>query len=912
MMSNKWAFSLTSLITIIALAFGVSPAMAADDFDATLSVDDISLMADSQSQRGVDIPVTLTFGEKVSLAEAQKAKISVRVEDTNGNETVSEITGDDATTGIHAKDIDPITTGNQFNGKTYTFTIPAASTPAGSKKIYLFIPAGVKIVDPGSDKSSKKGALTINLVEENPSASIPYVVTIATAPALLVPDAGFTGDSFDVVITLSEMPRENKLTKDHLAVDKGTAADPVYLGAIAPIDGKDDQAAADTPTGRDEMHHQYLVKITPKAEDGNLVVKVKEFEDNHKGDVDSEGTVTVASANKYTPPTAESGFAEGYDKLTVKIKKASTIPLADGTVLELPNKRVIPEDGYLVVAANPGATGIHLPKDSDADDNSPKAADRTPAEMKYNVIDVSLRDLEAFLMNGGTIDLVAPDAGIYISEIMWGTDASLTANSDSQWIEIKNDSGGELKTGDKTYKLIFYGPNETLPDKSVAANNIQDRVGTVDDNRVFWSITGKGQSGRSGHGESKGDLTAVVPTQELISMYRVAAPDAPGAPLGNTAAAWAQSPKPAVNIDGANRVGSPGDAVSTPFAKPTPPKDPPVVVTIPPAVLGDILVTEIMVDTGNGRLPQWIELANFSGKEVTLDGWSVEITNDADDADVERKVSIDLTGQTLDVREGANGTRGEALLLAAWGGRGSNDLSDRVLNVSSQLKKTGRYTLLSSMGFIIQLLPPLDTGVVDYSDEAGNLRAAEAWEIEMDENGRSSLIRVFDAGVAEDGEEADGWTLASSTSLLQTPASWYGSDEDAGTPGVIGGGPLPVELSHFRPARDKATGAVVITWATQSELNNAGFFIKRSQQRNGEFKVINATMVAGAGTTSEKQFYTYTDTTAQPNVVYYYQIEDVSLDGNRQTLTRGIRLKGHIGAAGKLTSTWGELKSSNE
>ena len=50
-------------------------------------------------------------------------------------------------------------------------------------------------------------------------------------------------------------------------------------------------------------------------------------------------------------------------------------------------------------------------------------------------------------------------------------------------------------------------------------------------------------------------------------------------------------------------------------------------------------------------------------------------------------------------------------------------------------------------------------------------------------------------------------------------------------------------------------------------------------------------------------------TTAQPNVVYYYQIEDVSLDGNRQTLTNGIRLKGHIGAAGKLTTTWGDLKT---
>ena len=102
---------------------------------------------------------------------------------------------------------------------------------------------------------------------------------------------------------------------------------------------------------------------------------------------------------------------------------------------------------------------------------------------------------------------------------------------------------------------------------------------------------------------------------------------------------------------------------------------------------------------------------------------------------------------------------------------------------------------------------------------------------------------------------------------------------------------------------------MVITWSTQSELNNAGFYIKRSQQRDGEFKIINATMVPGAGTTSEKRFYIYTDTTAQPNVVYYYQIEDVSFDGNRQVLTRGIRLKGHVGVDGKLTTLWRELKT---
>ena len=212
---------------------------------------------------------------------------------------------------------------------------------------------------------------------------------------------------------------------------------------------------------------------------------------------------------------------------------------------------------------------------------------------------------------------------------------------------------------------------------------------------------------------------------------------------------------------------------------------------------------------------------------------------------------------------------------------------------------------------MLALLPPQKTGVLTYGDTAGNLGAAEAWDISASAGGRRSLIRreMLDDGMATMGTAANGWVLASSTSLVSGPTTSYGSDEDAGTPGYEAGGPLPVELSHFRPARDKQTGAVVITWSTQSELNNAGFFIKRSQQRDGQFAVINPTMVPGAGTTSEKQFYTYTDTTTQPNVVYYYQIEDVSLDGNRQTLTRGIRLKGHIGAAGKLTTTWGDLKT---
>ena len=485
----------------------------------------------------------------------------------------------------------------------------------------------------------------------------------------------------------------------------------------------------------------------------------------------------------------------------------------------------------------------------------------------------------------------------------------------SQYVEIRNTSGAEIKMGDGNHKLIFYPAGSTLPDMSVAANNVQDRVGTVGDHG-YWSVTGKGQSGRTGVGEAPGDVVAITPTEALVSMQRTA--DAAGTGLaadGTDPMSWGASSPPGLNFDPnkeGQRVGSPGRA---PDAYPTAPIPPDPTVTVPVAEATDIVITEIMVDTGDGRLPQWIELSNVSGKAVSLAGWSAQITNSDADADVVGGLlSINLSGTLGISKHPGNAGQGQTLLLVAWDARSSNNLADstRIVDVSSQLDETGRYTFISTMGFMVALVPPQATGVLTYGDTAGNLDAAEAWDIPMSEGARSSLIRreMDEMSMATMGTSANGWVMASATSLVSGPTTWYGSDEDAGTPGYDAGGPLPVELSMFYPARDKITGAVVIKWETQSELNNAGFFIKRSNQRSTNFKVINAAMIQGAGTISEKQSYTYTDTTAQPNVVYYYQIEDVSLDGNRQLLTRGIRLRGHIGAAGKATVIWGDLKTS--
>ena len=370
---------------------------------------------------------------------------------------------------------------------------------------------------------------------------------------------------------------------------------------------------------------------------------------------------------------------------------------------------------------------------------------------------------------------------------------------------------------------------------------------------------------------------------------------------------------------------------------------------------GHIYISEIMF-AGGGVLPQWIEISNGSkSEEINLSGWTLTVDNAAADADVSIGASAKFTiadGTTID----ASGQQDSpsTILVVTEAGRNNVDDSGQVLDLMKSNEVdlilagvvTRKYTLLSGEAFMVTLAPPEpakstppagETAGVKAireaaakkaadvrkaaTDRVGNLGAdgAAAWVLPTDEDGRSSIIRrhvrvAIGPAEPDDGTMEENWVLASETAFeapthLRT-VTYYGAANDAGTPGFRAGGALPVELSHFSPERNKDTGAVVITWSTQSELNNAGFFIKRSQQRDGAFQVVNATMIAGAGTTSEKQFYTYNDTTAQPNVVYYYQIEDVSLDGNRQTLTKGIRLKGHVSVAGKLTTLWGDLKTS--
>ena len=715
-------------------------------------------------------------------------------------------------------------------------------------------------------------------------------------------------------------------------------------------------------TGRSSMIYPYVLTITPKYENKNdIVVKVKAFED--------QGYPT---SGKYRPPTTAAGYKEGRHKLTIKVGKEDLKAKALGLKFALPKDKVIPAGGYLVVAEDKAGSDVHVP--AGAVDKTPTTHERNEKERLYNVIDDGdLPNLETHLSNGGIIDVMGPH-GLVISEIMWGSDRSLDDPGKSQWVELYN-AGAEYKTqdGDNTTYLVFYDGTDTLPAMSTVHDRVGTTdalgltwslVGKGLSGRTAEKIAGTAATvvtspivsmyrmmtaGTPAPGRVADSWKQSTPPSTNFESNRI------GVHIGTPGAATVMSAAERLALERAAKAKA--DAATAAAAAATQKTE--GTGTVPEN--GNVYISEVMF-AGGGRLPQWIEIANGSrSEEVNLSGWTLTVDNASTDAGVSVGASITLTipAGTKIGMFGQNDTPSTVLVVTEAGRTNMNGemAKGQVLNLWESNQddlilggvSTRRYSLLSSDAFLITLAPPAPTKTTvaatasvsekaaakaadtramlkhrAASDMAGNLSSAgtAAWALPMSEGGaRSSIIRrhiEITRGPAEpeDGMMMDGWVLSADTSFAQPThlraGSYYGAANDQGTPGFRAGGALPVELSHFSPARDRVTDAVVITWATESELNNAGFFIKRSQQRDGEFKVVNAAMIPGAGTTSEKQFYTYTDTTAQPNVVYYYQIEDVSLDGNRQTLTRGIRLKGHVGAAGKATTLWGELKTSHE
>ena len=349
-------------------------------------------------------------------------------------------------------------------------------------------------------------------------------------------------------------------------------------------------------------------------------------------------------------------------------------------------------------------------------------------------------------------------------------------------------------------------------------------------------------------------------------------------------------------------------------------------------VTGSVYISEIMyADDRTGSLPQWIELYNPSMTVgANLHNWRLTIishdSTDGEDGLWEGKG--EATVLLRDMKIDPNST---ILITSRKAPRSEVYLpnADIFTLFPSRRSDFGMTSInddvINTYGFRILLQANAhDTGKRhewQFVDEVGNLAAPTtdrrgnrerfddvrfAWPNAVNDDGhRSSIARKTHGGVG-DGTMVSSWLLANEDGrTTNIDFVYYGKNTDISTPGQTVGQPLPVSLSYFRPTLEN--GEVVIRWTTESELDNAGFNILRSDSRNGEFKQVNPELVQGAGTTGERNTYKWVDESAKPGVIYYYQIEDVSFAGEHQTLTT-TKLKGLISPKNKLTTLWGGLK----
>jgi hypothetical protein len=115
------------------------------------------------------------------------------------------------------------------------------------------------------------------------------------------------------------------------------------------------------------------------------------------------------------------------------------------------------------------------------------------------------------------------------------------------------------------------------------------------------------------------------------------------------------------------------------------------------------------------------------------------------------------------------------------------------------------------------------------------------------------------------------WSAAASEALTAQPATLeltLSGSEDI---------QLPVELQAFWSKPEN--GMLALYWETASESKNLGFHIFRSNDREGVYQKVNATLVWGAGQSENERLYRYVDRSARVGQTYYYKIADVDYSG---------------------------------
>lgn len=74
-------------------------------------------------------------------------------------------------------------------------------------------------------------------------------------------------------------------------------------------------------------------------------------------------------------------------------------------------------------------------------------------------------------------------------------------------------------------------------------------------------------------------------------------------------------------------------------------------------------------------------------------------------------------------------------------------------------------------------------------------------------------------------------------------------------------------------------------WTTASEVDNFGYEVFRGDSEQGPFTKLSAEPLLGAGTTDETKKYEFRDDTIDPCKEYWYYVESIATNGEREKFT---------------------------
>ena len=102
------------------------------------------------------------------------------------------------------------------------------------------------------------------------------------------------------------------------------------------------------------------------------------------------------------------------------------------------------------------------------------------------------------------------------------------------------------------------------------------------------------------------------------------------------------------------------------------------------------------------------------------------------------------------------------------------------------------------------------------------------------------------------------------------------SDSD-GVGDVCDETPTAITLSSF--SATPKIGTVILNWATESEIENAGFNIYRADSEHGEYIKINSFLIPAEGSPTHGASYEFVDRGLKKGKTYYYKLEDIDFSG---------------------------------